>query len=38
MLVKINKIDVDKNKVEVTKLDVDYYGSVIRKKELEIPW
>jgi hypothetical protein len=29
MLVKVNNIDVDKNKVRVSKLDIDGYGSVI---------
>ena len=34
MLVKIN--DVNNNKVRVTKLDIDNYGSIIPLKELEI--
>ncbi len=33
MLVKIN--DVSNNKVRVTKLDIDNYGSIIPLKELE---
>ena len=36
MLVKINSINVDENKVKVTKLDIDDYGSVIPIKELEL--
>ena len=34
MLVKVN--DVNSNKVKVTKLDIDNYGSVIPIEELEI--
>ena len=34
MLVKVN--DVSHNKVNVTKLDIDNYGSVIPIEELEI--
>jgi hypothetical protein len=34
MLVKVN--DVSSNKVKVTKLDIDNYGSVIPVEELEI--
>jgi hypothetical protein len=34
MLVKVN--DVNNNKVKVTKLDIDNYGSVIPIEELEI--
>jgi hypothetical protein len=34
MLVKVN--DVSSNKVKVTKLDIDNYGSVIPIEELEI--
>ena len=36
MLVKVNNIDIDKNKVRVIKLDIDDYGSVIALKELEL--
>jgi hypothetical protein len=36
MLVKVNNIDIDKNKVKVTKLDIDDYGYVIALKELEL--
>jgi hypothetical protein len=36
MLVKINSINVDENKVKVTQLDIDDYGSVIPIKELEL--
>ena len=36
MLVKINRIDVTSNKVNVTLLDIDDYGSVIPVKELEL--
>jgi len=36
MLVKVNNIDVSKNKVKVTKLDIDDYGSIIPLEELEI--
>ena len=36
MLVKVNSIDSIKNKVKVTQLDVDDYGSVIPLKELEL--
>jgi hypothetical protein len=36
MLVKVNNIDIDKNKVRVSKLDFDDYGSVIALKELEL--
>ena len=36
MLVKINNIDTDKNKVRVSKLDIDDYGSIIALKELEL--
>ncbi len=35
MLVKVNNIDID-NKVKVSKLDIDDYGSVIALKELEL--
>jgi len=34
MLVKVNNIDIDKNKVKVSKLDIDDYGSIIALKEL----
>lgn len=36
MLVKVNNIDASKNKVKVTKLDIDDYGSIVPLKELEI--
>jgi hypothetical protein len=36
MLVKINNIDTSKNKVKVTKLDIDDYGSIIPLDELEL--
>jgi hypothetical protein len=36
MLVKVNNIDVSKNKVKVTKLDIDDYGSIVPLKELEL--
>ena len=36
MLVKVNNIDIDKNQVRVSKLDIDDYGSVIALKELEL--
>ena len=36
MLVKVNNIDMDKNKVRVSKLDIDDYGSIITLKELEL--
>ena len=36
MLVKVNNIDTSKNKVKVTKLDIDDYGSIIPLKELEL--
>lgn len=36
MLVKVNNIDIDRNKVRVSKLDIDDYGSVIALKELEL--
>jgi hypothetical protein len=36
MLVKVNNIDIDKNKVRVSKLDIDDYGSVVALKELEL--
>ena len=36
MLVKINDIDIIKNKVKVTQLDIDDYGSIIPLKELEL--
>jgi nitrogen regulatory protein PII-like uncharacterized protein len=35
LLVKVNSIDTIKNKVKVTQLDIDDYGSVIPLKELE---
>ena len=36
MLVKINNIDMTRNKVRVSKLDIDDYGSIIPLKELEL--
>lgn len=36
MLVKVNSIDTIKNKVRVTHLDIDDYGSVIPLKDLEL--
>jgi len=36
MLVKVNSIDVIKNKAKVTQLDIDDYGSVIPLKDLEL--
>jgi hypothetical protein len=36
MLVKVNSTDSIKNKVKVTQLDIDDYGSVIPLKELEL--
>ena len=36
MLVKVNSIDTIKNKVKVTQLDIDDYGSVIPLKDLEL--
>ena len=36
MLVKVNNIDTDKNKIRVSKLDIDDYGSIIPLKELEL--
>ena len=36
MLVKVDSIDSIKNKVKVTQLDIDDYGSVIPLKELEL--
>ena len=36
MLVKVNSIDSIKNKVKVTQLDIDDYGSLIPLKELEL--
>ncbi len=36
MLVKVNNIDTIKNKVKVTQLDIDDYGSVIPLKDLEL--
>jgi hypothetical protein len=35
MLVKVNNIDIDKNKV-ISKLDIDDYGSIIALKELDL--
>jgi hypothetical protein len=36
MLVKVNSIYTIKNKVKVTQLDIDDYGSVIPLKDLEL--
>ncbi|HEY7110488.1 MAG TPA: hypothetical protein VH415_13770 [Nitrososphaeraceae archaeon] len=36
MLVKINKVNEGQNKVNVTKLDIDDYGSIIPVKDLEL--
>ena len=36
MLVKVNNIDASRNKVKVTKLDIDDYGSIIPLDELEL--
>ena len=36
MLVKVNSIDTIKNKVKVTQLDIDDYGSVIPLRDLEL--
>jgi hypothetical protein len=36
MLAKVNNIDIDKNKVIASKLDIDDYGSIITLKELEL--
>jgi len=36
MLVKVNYINIIKNKVKVTQLDIDDYGSIIPIKELEL--
>jgi nitrogen regulatory protein PII-like uncharacterized protein len=36
MLVKVNNIDASKNKVKVTKLDIDDYGSIIPLNDLEL--
>ncbi len=36
MLVKVNNIDIDKNRVRVSKLDINDYGSIIPLKELEL--
>ena len=36
MLVKVNSIDTDKNKVKVTQLDIDDHGSLIPLKVLEL--
>ena len=36
MLVKVNNIDVDRNKVRGSNLDIDDYGSIITLKELEL--
>jgi hypothetical protein len=36
MLVKVINIDIDKNRVRVSKLDIDDYGSIIPIKEIEL--
>ena len=36
MLVKVNNVDIDKNKVRVSKLDIDDYGAIIPVNELEL--
>jgi hypothetical protein len=36
VLVKINKINEGENRVNVTKLDIDDYGSIIPVKDLEL--
>jgi hypothetical protein len=36
MLVKVNRIDAINNKVNVTQVDIDDYGSLISIKELEL--
>jgi hypothetical protein len=36
MLVKVNSIDTNQNKVKVTHLDIDNNGSLIPLKELEL--
>ncbi|MGC2426058.1 MAG: hypothetical protein WA421_03410 [Nitrososphaeraceae archaeon] len=36
MLVKVNNIDASKNKVKVTNLDIDDYGSIIPLEDLEL--
>ncbi|HET7344547.1 MAG TPA: hypothetical protein VFJ05_01580 [Nitrososphaeraceae archaeon] len=36
MLVKVNNIDASKNKVKVTKLDIDDYGSIVPLNELDL--
>jgi hypothetical protein len=36
MLVKVNRIDAINNKVNVTQVDIDDYGSLIPIKELEL--
>ena len=36
MLVEVNDIDLDKNKVRVSKLDIDDYGSIIPLKDIEL--
>jgi hypothetical protein len=36
MLVRVNGIDSVKNRVKVTQLDIDDYGSVVPLKELEL--
>jgi hypothetical protein len=36
MLVKVNNIYASKNKVKLTKLDIDDYGSTIQLDELEL--
>jgi hypothetical protein len=36
MLVKLNSIETDNNKVKLTHLDIDDHGSLIPLKELEL--
>jgi hypothetical protein len=36
VLVKINRVNEGENKVNVTKLDIDDYGSIIPVKDLEL--
>jgi len=36
MLVKVNNIYADRNKVRITKLDIDDYGSIVPIMELEL--
>ena len=36
MWVKVNQVDLNAKKVQVTQLDIDDYGSIIPLKELEL--